>query len=87
VRFRSQALARFWECYDRLPEDIQARADKQFTLFTHDPFHASLRLKPVGPFWSVRITRAYRALALRREDEFIWFWIGAHEEYERLLMG
>jgi len=24
---------------------------------------------------------------MRREDEFIWFWIGAHEEYERLLVG
>jgi len=64
---------------------IQARARKQFELFSADPVHPSLHLKQAGDFWSVRITKAYRALALRSGDEFTWVWIGTHDEYERML--
>ena len=28
---------------------------------------------------------AYRALAVRRGDAFHWFWIGTHDEYERII--
>ena len=48
------------------------------------PF-TSLQLKPVGAFWSVRISRSYRALAYREDDIFTWFWIGPHDEYEKIL--
>jgi hypothetical protein len=36
-------------------------------------------------FWSARITDAYRTLALRQGNTFYWFWIGNHDDYERLL--
>jgi len=42
-------------------------------------------LKSVGGLWSVRINDAYRALAVREGDVFYWFWIGAHDQYERLI--
>jgi len=42
-------------------------------------------LKPVGVFWSVRVTDAYRALSIREANVFTWFWIGPHDEYMRLL--
>jgi hypothetical protein len=35
----------------------------------------------------VRVSRGYRALALRHDDELTWFWIGPHDEYERILKG
>ena len=82
---RSHALAQFWENYDALPEAIQEQADKQYQLFLENPNHPSLHLKQVGPYWSVRITRGCRALARRRGNEFFWFWIGPHDEYERML--
>jgi hypothetical protein len=47
--------------------------------------HPSLHLKPVGDFWSVRVTDDYRALAYREDAVFNWFWIGSHDEYMRLL--
>ena len=36
---QSLATAQFWDLFDRLPEDIQARADKQYELFSSDPDH------------------------------------------------
>ena len=85
--FQSKTLPEFWEHYNELPDDIQRRADKHFSLLTVNPRHPSLQLKPVGEFWSVRVTDAYRALATRERDVFTWFWIGAHDEYERIIKG
>lgn len=85
--FRSAATPLFWQCLSRLPGAIQAHAFKQYTLFQEDPYHPSLRFKEVGPYWSVRVSRGYRALARRQDNELTWFWIGSHDEYERLLQG
>ena len=79
MQFRSRALPRFWHQYDTLPVKIQHQADKQYLLFRSDPRHPSLYLKPVGPFWSVRVSGSYRALAIRTGAVFVWFWIGPHE--------
>jgi len=54
---------------------------------TRNPAHPSLRLKPVGAFWSVRVNNGYRGLSIREENTFVWFWIGNHADYERLLKG
>ena len=85
MTFQSFALPRFWELYDQLPLDVQAQADKQYTLFLQNPKHPSLRFKPVGPFWSVRVSRSYRALAIRRGDVLIWLWIGTHADYDKII--
>jgi len=85
LKFASQASPEFWALYDRLPQRIQQQAAKQYELFARDPYHPSLRLKPVGPFWSVRVSRSYRALAARRGDQFFWFWIGSHADYDNLI--
>ena len=83
--FQSKTLPEFWDCYNKLSENIQRRADKQFALFVENPRHPSVQLKPVGEFWSARVTDACRALAVREENIFTWFWIGPHDEYERIL--
>ncbi len=85
MTFQSKTLPEFWDRYDDLPEDIQRRAGQQFARFTANPQHPSIQLKPVGEFWSARVTDAYRALAIREENLFTWFWIGPHDEYMRLL--
>jgi hypothetical protein len=54
-------------------------------MFLQNPLHPSLHLKPVGGFWAVRITDAYRALAVREGNTFTWVWIGSHDEYERII--
>lgn len=85
MTFRSRTLPEFWQHYEALPEDIRQRASKQYANFGQNPRHPSLQLKPVGEFWAARVTDAYRALAIREGNTFTWFWIGPHDEYERLL--
>jgi len=85
LNFTSHASQEFWALYNNLPESVQEQARKQYALFAQNPFHPSLRLKSVGPFWSVRISGSYRALAARRGDQFFWFWIGPHAGYEKLI--
>ena len=77
----------FWRAYQELPLDIRNRADKQFSLLKSNAQHPSLHFKKVGEslgeeVWSARVTLNYRALALRRTDGFLWFWIGDHKKYE-----
>lgn len=85
MTFHSRASEEFWDLYKRIPRNAQRAADKQFDLFRKDPTHPSLHLKPVGGLWSARINDAYRALAVREGDVFYWFWVGPHNQYERLI--
>jgi len=85
LNFTSHASPEFWALYNGLPQGAREQARKQYELFARNPFHPSLRLKPVGSFWSVRVSRSYRALAARRGDQFFWFWIGSHSDYEGLI--
>jgi hypothetical protein len=81
---RHRANPRFWNCYRQLPEDIQRLADQSYELLLQNPRHPSLRFKKTGRFWSVRVGRHYRALAVQHETDVVWFWIGLHAEYNRL---
>ena len=75
----------FWECYRVLPQSIRELADKNYLLLKANPRHPSLQLKQVGNYWSVRVGRNHRALALPIAEGFVWFWIGNHDEYNRLI--
>jgi hypothetical protein len=82
---RHRATRRFWECYRRLPEEIQRLADRCYQLLRQDPHHPSLHFRQVGRFWSARVGLHYRALAIQDGTDLVWFWIGTHSEYDRLL--
>lgn len=75
----------FWYRYRHLPKDVRELADKNFALLRQDPRHPSLRLKKVGSYWSARVGLRYRALARERAEGLVWFWIGPHSDYDRLL--
>jgi hypothetical protein len=79
------ASSRFWAAYERLPEDLRARADKQFAMLKVNPSHPSLRFKKTGPYWSARVNAGFRALAVEDGGDLIWFWIGDHREYESII--
>lgn len=49
------------------------------------PHHPSLHLKQIGRYWSVRVGARYRALGIDADGDVVWFWIGTHAEYDRLL--
>lgn len=85
---RSRTTERFRKAYSHLPEPIQRRAREAYALFSEDPHYPGLRFKkvhPTRPIYSVRVSQQYRALGVRSGDEVVWFWIGSHDDYERLL--
>ena len=75
----------FWLRFDGLPDAIQDLARKNYELLKQDPRHPSLHFKKVGRFWSVRVGLNHRALAVEDGTDFIWVWIGNHDEYDRLI--
>ena len=85
---KSRTTASFRSAYGQLPQHIQRRAREAYRLFLDNPSHPSLRFKqvhPTRPIYSVRVSLAYRALGVRDGDEIIWFWIGSHGDYDRLI--
>ncbi len=87
-----KASGDFWRAYRALPQDVQQRADKQFALLAGDSQHPSVRLKKIGErhgheIWFSRVTLSYRALAIKRPDGMLWFWIGDHTTYDSLIRG
>jgi hypothetical protein len=82
---KSLTTSEFWEGYRALSPAVRAQARKAFRLWLDDPRHPSLRFEKKGNYWSARVSRGYRALAREHEGDFYWFWIGSHDDYERLL--
>lgn len=56
-----------------------------YRLWRKNPGHPSLHFKKTGKIWSVRVDDQYRALGDLRGDTLYWFWIGSHDDYERLI--
>jgi len=75
----------FWACYRALPAEVQELADKSFSLLKDNPKYPSLHFKRVNRFWSARVGLHYRALAVEASDGVLWFWIGTHAEYDKLV--
>ena len=82
---KHRASEKFWKFYGELPGQIQKLADQNYELLKNDPLHPSLRFKKVGRFWSARVGIHYRAAAVQEGEDFVWFWIGHHSVYDRLL--
>lgn len=75
----------FWAAYERLPAEVRTLADRNFELLKADPSHPSLHLKKVGRFMSVRVGLHYRALGVSSDEGVVWFWIGTHADYDKLV--
>lgn len=84
---RHYTTRKYWQRYETLPSHAKHTADKNFELLKANPRHASLRLKKVGKFWSVRAGINYRALGIDEPTGtgIIWFWVGTHAQYDTLL--
>jgi hypothetical protein len=60
-------------------------ADGCSELLRHDSRHPSLHRKTVGRLWSIRVGLHDRALAIEDGPDLVWFWIGSHADYDRLV--
>ena len=86
----SHTTQRFRSAYAELPEHVRVQARKAFALFKSDPRHPSLHFKqvhPTEPIYSARVSQGYRALAVREDQDIVWFWIGTHSDYERVIQN
>lgn len=83
---KSSALPEFWDCLEQLPPPVQKIARKNFKLWHGNPTLKALEFKKIkGDLWSVRAGSGFRALATFDDGRYLWFWIGTHDKYERLL--
>lgn len=78
----------FITCFRKLPERIKKLAKKNYRLWVSNTYHPSLEFKQVHtnfPIYSIRVGIGWRALGLKEDDTIIWFRIGSHSEYEKLI--
>ena len=84
----SHTTREFRELLSEAPEAVRVKAEAAYRLWAANPAHPSLRFKKVHdtlPIYSVRIDIDWRAVGILRDGAMIWFWIGSHKEYEKLL--
>jgi hypothetical protein len=85
---RSRRTARFKSLFEELPAEVQQSAQRAYVLFQRDPAHPRLqfkRLRADRQTYSIKIGLGYRALGTRFDDALVWYWIGPHAEYDRLI--
>ena len=86
---KSHTNPAFRKLFGSLPREVREQARSAYRLFQANPRHPGLNFKRVhgtDRFVSARVGRSYRVVGiLANTDEVIWFWIGPHEQYEKLL--
>lgn len=85
---QSRTTRQFWRLFSNLPTDVQRDAKRAYRLFESNPAHPGLQFKKLegeDDIYSVRIGLDYRALAVLKKDRVVWYWIGGHSEYDRLI--
>ncbi len=84
----SRTTEKFRALFALLPNVIKVQAKEAYQQFKKDPYHSSLQFKRIHsnkPIYSVRVNIDYRAVGIIKENEIVWFWIGSHNVYDKLL--
>jgi hypothetical protein len=61
---------------------------RAYRLFQSDPAHPGLQFKKLegeDHIYSTRVGLEYRALAVMTKGRIVWYWVGRHSEYDRLV--
>lgn len=85
---KSKTTSEFRKLFANLPDSVRKKSRQAYKKFKQDPFHPSLRFKQVHPnlpIYSARISKNHRTIGVRKDNEIIWFWIGSHADYDKLL--
>ncbi len=83
---RSVTTLRFRLAYARLPIRIQEATKQAYLQWKQDKAHPRLHFKLIRDnIYSARISIKYRALAVKQDDTYIWFWVGSHADYDQLI--
>ncbi|MDG4594292.1 MAG: hypothetical protein P9F75_01130 [Candidatus Contendobacter sp.] len=84
----SHTTQSFRKALAKLPDSVRSQARIAYRHFITDPYYPGLQFKRVhetDPIYSARINIDYRAVGIMNNNEIVWFWIGPHAEYEKLL--
>ena len=84
----SRTTRQFRELLAALPAHVRRQARLAYLLFRENSSHPGLRFKkvhPDPPIYSARVGIDYRAVCALDGDTAIWFWIGSHAEYDKLI--
>ena len=84
----SEITDSFRQAYGQLPVEVRSRVKKSYHLWLSNPVHPSLHYKKIHdrqPIWSVRVGLNYRVVGVGHDEKMIWFFVGTHVEYERLI--
>ncbi len=87
---KSSRTRDFRKLFLKLPQRVKETAKKNYQLWKNNPSHPSLEFKQINAkdnLWSVRVGIGWRAVGVikAKEDKIVWFWIGSHGEYDKLL--
>lgn len=85
---KSRTTKSFRERLAALPAHVQVQARDAYRIFRDNPAHPGLRFKkvhPEPPIYSARIGIGYRSVGAMDGDTIVWFWIGTHADYDKLL--
>jgi hypothetical protein len=90
MSFKSETTEAFRRQFAAAPAAIQTKVRAAHQLWSANPDHPSLRFKKVHeslPIYSARIDLNWRAVGVMKGGTVVWFFLGDHAEYERLLQG
>tara|TARA_B110000438_G_C15575526_1_gene547284 strand:+ start:152 stop:538 length:387 start_codon:yes stop_codon:yes gene_type:complete len=82
IDFERGNFKKFWQLYEKLPDDIKNLADKTFIDLKKTQEHTLLNILKVGRYWSLPIGTKNRALGVEvDEGGLLWCWIGSYSDY------
>src|SRR4051794_28362303 len=67
------------------PRDPNSRGSSICAVESGSPPPLAALQKSRETFWSARVGLHYRALAVEVQNGVLWFWVGTHAEYDRLV--
>jgi hypothetical protein len=85
---KSRTTRQFRRLLAELPQPVRREARIAYRQFRDNPRHPGLQFKKVHqflPVYSARVSGDYRAVGVLTDDPIVWFFIGSHSEYDRLL--
>ena len=85
---KSFTTREFREMLVVLPVSLLRQTREAYRFFRENPAHPGLHFKKVfadPPTYSARVGIGYRAVGILDGDSVVWFWIGTHADYDKLL--
>lgn len=82
----SYLTPKFKKLFDRLPHDAKAKVTSNYKQWRADPSSVDFRpLKGKPDIWRVSIGLYWRALGRDEGDSIVWYWVGSHNDYDKLV--